>query len=80
MSPVTFFRVPIPAPDFAGAGKRYRFQSKTASKSYGRNNYVISLRDDDISLFYDEVNIFRKRPQTNEDSNAMVLMIHSLVY
>ncbi|EBO9258781.1 hypothetical protein R258_08810 [Salmonella enterica] len=35
MSPVTFLRVPIPAPDFAGADKRYRFQSKTAIGSSG---------------------------------------------
>jgi len=32
MSPVTFLGVPIPAPEFAGAGKRYRFRSKTASR------------------------------------------------
>ncbi|EDQ9827793.1 hypothetical protein A7B25_000548 [Salmonella enterica subsp. enterica serovar Havana] len=36
MSPVTFLRVPIPAPEFAGAVKRYRFQSKTARGSRGR--------------------------------------------
>ncbi|PNO81059.1 hypothetical protein MC77_020045 [Citrobacter koseri] len=36
MSPVIFLRVPIPAPDFAGAGKRYRFRSKTAEGSGGR--------------------------------------------
>ncbi|HBW8350403.1 TPA: hypothetical protein MFM04_000962 [Klebsiella pneumoniae] len=35
MSPVTFLRVPIPAPDFAGAGKRFRFRSKTAIGSGG---------------------------------------------
>lgn len=35
MSPVTFLRVPIPVPDFAGAGKRFRFRSKTAIGSGG---------------------------------------------
>ncbi|EDN6659830.1 hypothetical protein ABQ49_001622 [Salmonella enterica subsp. enterica serovar Amsterdam] len=35
MSPVTFLGVPIPAPEFAGTGKRYRFQSKTAIGSGG---------------------------------------------
>ncbi|WP_316539924.1 hypothetical protein [Klebsiella michiganensis] len=35
MSPVTFLGVPIPAPEFAGTGKRYRFQSKTARESRG---------------------------------------------
>ncbi|TKU00251.1 hypothetical protein FDW89_12570 [Citrobacter sp. wls830] len=29
------FRRPIPAPDFAGADKRYRFRSKTAIESGG---------------------------------------------
>ncbi|EDN5753066.1 hypothetical protein CSQ32_004767 [Salmonella enterica subsp. diarizonae] len=36
MSPVTVFRRSSPAPDFAGAGKRYRFRSKTAIGSGGR--------------------------------------------
>ncbi|MBZ7619542.1 hypothetical protein FML13_24410 [Klebsiella michiganensis] len=35
MSPVTFLGVPIPAPEFAGTGKRYRFRSKTAIGSGG---------------------------------------------
>ncbi|EEE1151053.1 hypothetical protein CAE49_000238 [Salmonella enterica subsp. enterica serovar Teko] len=37
MSPVwLYFGVPIPAPEFAGTDKRYRFQSKTARGSRGR--------------------------------------------